>query len=103
MTAGHSHDDHETGPDDSHGGHGGHAGHDPTAGANEKSLKIAFALAFAFLRACPKLSCRESLEGRGGAKGAGLRPPQTETPPEIRHGCWGLATRSGWFRFATNR
>lgn len=45
MTRGHSHAAHDHG----HGGAGGHAGHDHTAGANEKSLKIAFGLTFAFL------------------------------------------------------
>lgn len=51
MTAEHSHDDHDhdAGHDHGHGGHGGHAGHDHTAGANEKSLKVAFVLTFAFL------------------------------------------------------
>jgi len=45
MTKGHSHAEHDHG----HGGAGGHAGHDHTAGANEKSLKIAFGLTFVFL------------------------------------------------------
>ena len=56
MTAEHSHDehdhDHEEGRDHAHGDHGGHrghAGHDHTAGANEKSLRIAFALTLGFL------------------------------------------------------
>jgi len=52
MSAEHPHagHDHEAGHDHGHGhGHGGHAGHDHTAGANEKSLKIAFGLTFAFL------------------------------------------------------
>ena len=43
--------EHEHSHDHAHGhAHGGsHAGHDHTAGANEKSLKIALALTFAFL------------------------------------------------------
>jgi len=45
MTRGHSHAAHDHG----HGGAGGHAGHDHAAGANEKSLKIAFGLTFVFL------------------------------------------------------
>lgn len=45
MSAEHSHDDHDHGGH----GHGGHAGHDHTAGANERSLRIAFGLTFAFL------------------------------------------------------
>lgn len=51
MTAEHSHDDHDhdAGHDHDHGGRGGHAGHDHTAGANEKSLKVAFVLTFTFL------------------------------------------------------
>jgi len=51
MTAEHSHadHDHEAGHDHGHGAPGGHAGHDHIAGANEKSLKIAFGLTFAFL------------------------------------------------------
>jgi Co/Zn/Cd efflux system component len=50
MTAEHSHDHDKRGGADGHGhGHGGHAGHDHTAGANEKSLKIALALTCAFL------------------------------------------------------
>ncbi len=39
--------EHANGPHDH--GHAGHAGHDHTAGANEKSLKTAFALTFGFL------------------------------------------------------
>ena len=48
MTVKHPHPDHdhEAGH---HPGHGGHAGHDHAAGANERSLKIAFVLTFAFL------------------------------------------------------
>ena len=53
MTAEHSHGDddhdHEAGSMHAHGEGGGHDGHDHTAGANEKSLKIAFALTLAFL------------------------------------------------------
>lgn len=51
MSAKHSHADqeHEGGHDHGHGGTGGHAGHDHSAGANEKSLKIAFGLTFVFL------------------------------------------------------
>ncbi len=50
MTTEHSHD-HEKG-ESAHGhghGKGGHAGHDHTAGANERSLRIALALTCAFL------------------------------------------------------
>ena len=53
MTAEHSSNDHDHGEEAGHGhgtgGHGSHAGHDHTAGANEKSLRIAFVLTFAFL------------------------------------------------------
>ena len=42
----HEHEEHGHGHDHAHGGH---AGHDHTAGANEKSLKIALALTCAFL------------------------------------------------------
>ena len=52
MTAEHSHTpDHEEGEAATGHAHGrgGHAGHDHTAGANEKSLKIALALTSAFL------------------------------------------------------
>lgn len=48
MTAEHSHDDHDHDAGHDHG-HSGRAGHDHTAGANEKSLKIAFVLTFTFL------------------------------------------------------
>jgi len=54
MTAEHSHDDEKGeavhGHDHEHDhGKGSHAGHDHTAGANERSLKIALALTCAFL------------------------------------------------------
>ena len=51
MTTELSHADHDDAAmhDHGHGGRDGHAGHAHTAGANEKSLKIAFGLTFAFL------------------------------------------------------
>jgi cobalt-zinc-cadmium efflux system protein len=47
MSHDHSHDHHHGHAHDH--GHGGHAGHDHTAGANERSLRIALGLTFAFL------------------------------------------------------